>query len=65
MNKSEYRDLFIKMKPYVKFNSILKEVHVSPGNFTHFLRYENDYTISIDKLNLIYKAIMNKFDNFA
>lgn len=65
MSKREYRDLFIKMKPYIKFNKFLSEVHINSSNFSHFLNYEYDWFLSVEKLDQLYKVIMDKLNNFA
>lgn len=57
MNKSAYRDLFIYLKKYIKFNQILKELNINQPDFSHWLKGKNDYGISVEKLNAILDKI--------
>lgn len=66
MNKSYYRDLFIKLKPVIKFNYFCKLAGVSSSSLSLFLKGSAyDHMVSLDKLRTIQDLIFNFMDNFA
>lgn len=66
MNKSYYRDLFIKLKPVIKFNYFCKLAGISSSSLSMFLKSDYyDHMISLDKLKLLSDLIYNFMDNFA
>ncbi len=66
MKKSEYRDFFADVKPFLKINYFLKKEGISSGAFSLFMRgEEHDYCISLDRLERVYDDVVQTLENIA
>ena len=60
LTKSDYRLYFAKCKKYIKFNQFLKDLNINQSAFSKFMKDDLfDYEISVEKLNLLYCAIID------
>ena len=58
MSKDDYYSFFAECKPYIKFNTFLKECGISSSAFSKFLKGKQFYyEISEDKLKRLYDDI--------
>ena len=64
VNKRDYRDLFLEIKPIIKFNPFLKELKIGQSNFSYFLN-GSDRSMSYNKLEELRKAIQDKVEKIA
>lgn len=57
-DKEYYRTVLNEMKPYIKLSVIAKENNIHQPNLSKFLK-DNAYddTMSIDNLDILYKAV--------
>lgn len=62
LSKDEYRDLFLRSMPYVKYSNICKECGVNFNGFSAYMRGKNEYAISAEKLELLRKASLEKIN---
>ena len=53
MNKDQYRDLFERTMPYIKYSKICAECGVNFTSFSHFMRQDSKYAISEEKLEIV------------
>lgn len=65
MKKSELRDRFTAMKPYIKFRPFLQELGIQTSNFSHFMNYEVDGFVNQDDLDKLYNLIVETLDKVA
>lgn len=68
MNKDAYekesmRNVFMDIKPYIKFNVFLKRNGINQSSFSKYLKGEQfDYEISIEKLRILYLDIVTTLE---
>lgn len=64
-SKSEYRDLLLKFKPYLKFASFCNDLDINKSNLYQFLKDDfHNECMSLENLDRLYEAIRNKYENF-
>ena len=62
--KSEYRNYFDNVRKFVKMVYFLKMNHIQSSRFTSFMT-GNDYALSVEKLELLKKSIINEYDKIV
>lgn len=62
MSYAEYRAYFIKIKPLIKFNYLLKKCKISHANFSHFIN-DGYQTVSLMKLEEFYKVLQDEISD--
>lgn len=66
MKKSDYRDFFASVKPFVKINYFLKRAGISSGAFSLFMRGEShDYCLSVESFQRIYDDLTDVLGKIA
>lgn len=66
MSKSYYRDLLRDLKPYIKLAAFARQIGMNPSTLSLFMRSpDNDYMISLGRLQELERAIMDFMSNFA
>lgn len=64
VNKGDYRNLFLDIKPIIKFNPFLKDLKISQSNFSYFLN-GSDRSMSYNKLEELRNAIQEAVEKVA
>ena len=66
MSKSSYRDFLIECKPFIKLSVFAKMIDLNPSTLSLFMKSDNnDYMISVDKLQELIDLIVDTMRNFA
>lgn len=66
MTKNEFRTFFAGVKPYIKISAFLDQIGIARTTFSLFMRGEaHNYQISLDRLQVLYDAIVNFCENIA
>lgn len=66
MKKSSYRDFLIECKPFIKLSVFAKMIDLNPSTLSLFMKSDNnDYMISVDKLQELTDLIVDTMRNFA
>lgn len=66
MKKSDYRDFFASVKPFIKLSYFLDRNHLSRSTFTLFMKgSEHDYMISLDRLAVLYADVCDTLAKVA
>ena len=63
-DKSYYRTVLNDLKPYIKLSAFINDLNIQSGNISKFLKDPAyDDTMSIEKLDLLYKSIKTTLIN--
>lgn len=66
MSKSYYRDLLIELKPFLKLTNFARMAEIEPSALSMFMKGQAyDHMISVEKLSLLERIIMDFMSNFA
>lgn len=66
MKKSYYFDFLTECKPFIKLSVFARMVGLNPSTLSLFLRSrDNEYMISVDKLQQLVDLISDTVKNFA
>jgi hypothetical protein len=62
LSKSECREYFNEVKPYVNFTTFCKELGIARPHLSMFMKdWHYDHYMTIDKCNRLVEAIKTKF----
>ena len=64
MKKNDYRSFFASCRHFIKINYFLKQFNIKQPSFSCFMK-GNDWSMSIENLQLLYNAVCEACEKIA